>query len=96
MHLLVISVFFCVVHYVVGSLLQMMTSGNNHNVVSVAHMMESADHSIIEHCFMSHPVAVLEERISPLLVIGYHSFTDPLHQQVVGFVLGLSIHLLPQ
>ena len=96
MHLLVISVFFCVVHYVVGSLLQMMTSGNYHNVVSVAHMMESADYSIIEHCFMSHPIAVTKERISPLLVIGYHALTDPLHPQGLVIVLGLSIRLLPR
>lgn len=73
----------------------MMTSGNYNDVVSVAHVMESADHSIIEHCFMSHAVTVTKERISSLLVIGYHALTDHPHQQVVVLVLGLSIHRLP-
>ena len=53
MHLLVIRVVLRVVCNVVGSLLQMMTTGNYNNVVSVAHMMEPADYSIIEYCFMS-------------------------------------------
>jgi hypothetical protein len=81
---------------VVGSLLQMMTSGNYYDVVSVAHVMQTADNSIIEHCFMSHAVTVTKERIPPLLVIGYHSLTDHLHQQVGSLVLGQSIHRLPQ
>lgn len=96
MHLLVIWVVLRVVSNVVGSLLQMMTTGNYNNIVSVAHMMETADNSIIKYGFMSHAVTVTKERISPLLVIGYHSLTDRHHPQALVFVQGLSIHRLPQ
>lgn len=96
MHLLVIWVVLCVVSDVVGTLFQMMTTCHYNYVVPVAHMMETTDNSIIEHCFVAHPVTVTKERISPLLVIGYHSLTYSLHQQVVVLVLGLSIHRLPQ
>lgn len=96
MHLLVIRVVLCVVSNMVGSLLKMMTTGNYNNVVTVAHVMEAADNSIIEHGFVSHAVTVTKERIPPLLVIGYHALTDRHHQQVVALVLGLSIHRLPQ
>ena len=74
----------------------MMTTGNDNDVVPVAHVVEPADHSIIEYRFMSHTVAVTEERISSLLVIGYHALTDRHHQQVPAFVLGQSIHRLPR
>lgn len=96
MHLLVIWVVLCVVSDVVGTLFKMMTTCHNNYVVTVAHVMQPADDSIIEHGFMSHAVAVTEERISPLLVIGYHSLTYRLHQQVLVFAPGLSIHRLPQ
>lgn len=96
MHLLVIRVVLCVVSDVVGSLLQMMTTGNDNYVVPVAHVMEPADHSIIEHCFVSHPIAVTKERISSLLVISYHALTHRHHSQGLVIVLGLSIHRLPR
>lgn len=80
----------------VGTLFQMMTSGNYNNVVPVAHVMEPADNTIIEHRFVTHAVTVTKERISPLLVIGYHPSTDRHHQQAVALVLGLSNHRLPQ
>lgn len=73
-----------------------MTTGHDNYVVPVAHVVEPADHPIIEHGFMSHPVTVTKERIPSLLVIGYHAFTDRHHLQVLVFVLGLSIHRLPQ
>lgn len=95
-HRSIIRVVLCVVCNVVGSLLQMMTTGNYNDVVPVAHVVEPADNSIIEYSFMSHSVAVTKERISPLLVIGYHAFTDRHHQQVPAFVLVQSIHPLPR
>ena len=73
----------------------MCTAGNDYDIVSVTHMMEPADYSIIEDCLMSHTITVMKERIPSLLIIGYHALTDPFHQQTVPLVLGLSIHLLP-
>ena len=81
---------------VVGSLLEMMTTRHDNYVVTVAHVVEPADHSIIEHCFMSHAVTVTKERIPSLLVIGYHALTHRHHSLALVFVLGLSIHRLPQ
>lgn len=96
MHLLVIGVVLCVVSDVVGTLFKMMTTCHYNYVVTVAHMMEPAHHSIIKHGFMSHAVTVTKERISPLLVIGYHAFTYRYHLQGLLIVLGLSIHRLPR
>lgn len=96
MHLLVIGVVLCVVSDVVGTLFKMMTTCHYNYVVTVAHVVESADDSIIEHGLMSHSVTVTKERIPPLLVIGYHALTYRHHQQVLVFALGLSIHRLPQ
>ena len=96
MHLLVIRVVLCVVSDVVGTLFKMMTTCHYNYVVTVAHVMKPADDSIIEHGFMSHSITVTKERISSLLVIGYHSLTDRLHPQALAFALGLSIHRLPQ
>ena len=95
-HRSIIWVVFCVICNVVGSLLEMMTTRHDNYVVTVAHVVEPADNSIIEHCFMSHSISVTKERISSLLVIGYHALTDRHHLQVPAFVLGLSIHRLPR
>lgn len=81
---------------VVGTLFKMMTTCHYNYVVTVAHVMQPADNSIIEHGFMSHSVPITKERIPSLLVIGNHALTDRHHQQVVVLVLGQSIHRLPQ
>lgn len=96
MHLLVIGVVLCVVSDVVGTLFKMMTTCHYNYVVTVAHVVEPTDDSIIKYRFMSHSVTVTKERISPLLVIGYHAFTYLHHQLGLVLVLGLSIHLLPR
>lgn len=80
---------------VISSLFQMMATCYDDDVVTITHMMESADDTITKHSFVTQSITVYEERVSSLLIIGYHSFTDRLHWLALEFVQGLSIHPLP-
>lgn len=46
------------------------------DVVAVRHVMQTADDPVIEHGLVSHPITVCEERISTLLIVGYHLTAD--------------------
>ena len=58
----------------VGLLHQVILLGTEDYVVAIGHVMQTADDAIREHCFVSHYVAIGEEGIPPLFVVGYHAF----------------------
>lgn len=56
----------------VCELRQLIPPSLQNDVITIAHVMEPAKGTIIKDGFMSQPIAVLEERISSLLVVGNH------------------------
>lgn len=56
----------------VSQLRQLKPPSLQDDVISIAHVMEPAKGTIIKDGFMPHPIAVEEERISPILVVGNH------------------------
>lgn len=58
---------------VVSLLRQCHIDSRNHDVVTIRHVMQPAYHTIGQDAFMTQSIAVMKERISALLIIGYHS-----------------------
>lgn len=56
----------------VSELSQHIPPSLQNDVITITHVMEPAKGTIIKDGFMSQPIAVLEERISSLLVVGNH------------------------
>lgn len=72
----------------VCELRQFMSPSLNDDVVSIAHVMEPAEGTIIKDGFVSQPIAVFEERIPSLLIVGNHLYTKRLvvHLSVLALV----------
>ena len=63
---------------VVCFLRQCESPGNDDHIITIAHVMQSAQHTIVKCRFMPYTIAIHEERISPLLIVSNHSFAKRL------------------
>lgn len=46
------------------------------DVITIAHVVEPAYNTIGQYRFVSHSVAIHEERVASLLIVGYHSWAN--------------------
>ena len=58
---------------VVRFLNERVVGGTYGDVVTIAHVMEPAYCTIGQNCFVSQSVAIHEERVASLLIVGYHA-----------------------
>lgn len=56
--------------YAICLLYQLMATSHKYDVIAVAHVMEAADDSIGQVSFVTADVAICEERLFALLVVG--------------------------
>ena len=59
-------------NYVISFLNEMAPECGNNDIVSIGHMMETTNHTIVEKGFVAQAVTISEKRISALLVITNH------------------------
>lgn len=64
---------------VVGFLLQVVSLGDNYNIVTVRHVMQPTNYTVSEYGFMANSVTVNEKRISALLIVVYHFGANSFH-----------------
>lgn len=50
-----------------------MVDGTDSDVITITHVVEPAYNTIGQNCFVSQSVAIHEERVSALLIVGYHA-----------------------
>ena len=46
------------------------------DIITIAHVVEPAYYTIGQYRFMSQAVAIHEERVAALLIVGYHSWAN--------------------
>ena len=63
----------CVSDDVVRLLCEYVVGRADSDVITIAHVVEPAYNTIGQNCFVSHSVAIHEERVPTLLIVGNHS-----------------------